>query len=43
VINGSDLLRRWVEDPGATAADLDDIAVPDEAAWMEERREGLLY
>ena len=43
VINGSDLLRRWVDDPSATPGDLDSIAVPDEAAWMEERREGLLY
>ncbi len=43
VINGSDLLRRWVDDPGATPADLDAFAAPDEAAWMDERREGLLY
>jgi len=43
VINGSDLLRRWVDDPAATPADLDALATTDEAAWAEEREAVLLY
>ncbi len=37
------MLRRWVDDPAATPADLDALAVPDEAAWLEEREDLLLY
>jgi hypothetical protein len=43
LINGSPLLREWVDDPAATPADLDAIARPDEAAWIEERKPFLLY
>jgi uncharacterized protein YbbC (DUF1343 family) len=43
VINGSALLREWVDDAAATAADLDALTVPDEQAWAEERRAYLLY
>jgi len=43
VINGSDLLRRWVDDPGAMPADLDALAEPDEVAWTRERAAVLLY
>jgi uncharacterized protein YbbC (DUF1343 family) len=43
VINGSDLLRAWVDDPAATAADLDALAHPDEDAWREEREAVLIY
>ncbi|MET0916802.1 MAG: DUF1343 domain-containing protein [Burkholderiales bacterium] len=43
VINGSGLLRAWVDDPTATAADLDALACPDEDAWREERETVLLY
>ena len=43
VINGSELLRAWVDDPAATAADLDALAHPDEDAWREEREAVLLY
>jgi uncharacterized protein YbbC (DUF1343 family) len=43
VINGSELLRRWIDDPAATPADLDVLAAPDEAAWREERRAIMLY
>ena len=43
VINGSDILRSWVDDPSAAPADLDALAAPDEAAWRAERREVLLY
>jgi uncharacterized protein YbbC (DUF1343 family) len=43
LINGSDLLRHWVDDAAATPGDLDALAVPDEQAWLEERRAVLLY
>jgi uncharacterized protein YbbC (DUF1343 family) len=43
VINGSDLLRKWVDDPSATPADLEALTLPDEKAWREERRASLLY
>jgi uncharacterized protein YbbC (DUF1343 family) len=43
VINGGDLLRRWVDDSAATAADLDALAAADERAWREERRSAALY
>jgi uncharacterized protein YbbC (DUF1343 family) len=43
VINGSGLLRQWVDDPGATPADLDAAAREDEDAWRAEREAHLLY
>ncbi|MBT0963869.1 exo-beta-N-acetylmuramidase NamZ family protein [Denitromonas iodatirespirans] len=43
LINGSPLLREWVEDASATPADLEAIAAPDEAAWREARVPFLLY
>jgi len=43
VINGSPLLREWVDDSAATAADLDAITTPDEAAWAQTRAPHLLY
>lgn len=43
VINGSPLLRKWVDDASATAAELDAVTIPDEQAWIEERRPFLLY
>ena len=43
LINGSELLRHWVDDPAATAADLDALAQPDEASWLQEREAFLLY
>jgi uncharacterized protein YbbC (DUF1343 family) len=43
VINGSTLLRKWVDDAHATPADLDKATLPDEWAWEEERRAFLLY
>ena len=43
LINGSPLLRGWVEDASSTAADLDALTVPDEAAWREAREAFLLY
>jgi uncharacterized protein YbbC (DUF1343 family) len=43
VINGSPLLREWVDDPQAAAADLDTLALADERAWEEARRAFMLY
>jgi uncharacterized protein YbbC (DUF1343 family) len=43
VINGSPLLREWVDAPGSTADDLDALALPDERAWIEVREPFLLY
>jgi len=43
VINGGDALRHWVDDPAAEAADLDALALPDEAAWLDARAAVLLY
>jgi uncharacterized protein YbbC (DUF1343 family) len=43
VINGSDLLRRWVDDPQATPADLEALTTADEVAWQAERQAALLY
>ncbi len=43
VINGSPLLRLWVDDCAATPADLDALTAPDEAAWIETRKPYLLY
>jgi uncharacterized protein YbbC (DUF1343 family) len=43
VINGGPLLREWVDDPRATQADLDALAMPDEEAWLAERQEYLRY
>lgn len=43
LINGSPLLRQWVDDAAATPADLEALARPDEAAWEEARRDFLCY
>ena len=43
VINGSALLREWVDDAAAAPGDLDALAVPDEQAWLSERRAYLRY
>ena len=43
LINGSELLRQWVDDPAAAPTDLDALAKPDERAWREEREDLLLY
>jgi len=43
VINGGPGLREWVDDPASTPADLDALAGPDEAAWVEARGSFLLY
>jgi uncharacterized protein YbbC (DUF1343 family) len=43
LINGSELLRQWVDDPAATPSDLDALATPDEDSWREEREAALIY
>jgi uncharacterized protein YbbC (DUF1343 family) len=43
VINGSSLLREWVDDPAAGPGDLDELTIPDEEDWAEQRRAFLIY
>lgn len=43
LINGSSLLREWVDDRSAQTADLDALAREDETSWMEERDMCLMY
>jgi len=43
LINGSDLLRLWVDDDNATPADLEALASSDERQWQEERSAVLIY
>ena len=43
LINGSPLLREWVDDPATTAEQLDALSATDEAAWQAATTEFLLY
>ncbi|NNJ77953.1 MAG: DUF1343 domain-containing protein [Xanthomonadales bacterium] len=43
VINGSELLREWVDDPDAEPGDLDALARADESMWRQEAEPSLLY
>ncbi|HNX31688.1 MAG TPA: DUF1343 domain-containing protein [Holophaga sp.] len=43
LINGSDRLRTWVDDPAAHPGDLEALARPEEEAWREEREASLRY
>ncbi len=43
LINGSPLLREWVDDPHAGIGDLETIAAADEDAWRQERERVLIY
>jgi uncharacterized protein YbbC (DUF1343 family) len=43
VINGSPLLREWVDDSSSQPDDLDSVTRPDEQAWADERGAWLLY
>ena len=43
LINGGEQLRLWVDDPGATAGDLDSLAAADERRWREGCRGRLMY
>jgi uncharacterized protein YbbC (DUF1343 family) len=43
LINGSELLRQWVDDASTTPADLEALAKADENSWQDERESALLY
>jgi hypothetical protein len=43
VINGSPLLREWVDDVATAPRDLDAMTLPDEQAWASERKPFLRY
>lgn len=43
VINGSPLLREWVDDPAAQITDLERLTQADEQAWLAQRQAYLLY
>jgi uncharacterized protein YbbC (DUF1343 family) len=43
LINGSELLRQWVDDSASTPADLDAMAASDETTWLAEREPFLSY
>jgi len=43
LINGSSLLREWVDDPAATPEDFEALVQADEAAWETERAAFLRY
>jgi uncharacterized protein YbbC (DUF1343 family) len=43
LLNGSDLLRKWVDDRRSTPADLEALALADERSWRRERQPFLLY
>ena len=43
LINGSELLRRWVDDPAATPNDLDALARPEEKSWQAEQESVMQY
>jgi uncharacterized protein YbbC (DUF1343 family) len=43
LINGSPLLREWVDDTAATPADLETVTRADEESWIAERASFLLY
>ena len=43
LINGSPLLREWVDDPATTPADLERAVFADESAWTAAREPFLIY
>jgi uncharacterized protein YbbC (DUF1343 family) len=43
LINGSELLRLWVDDAAAAPTELDAVTGPDERSWLDERDDVLLY
>ena len=43
LINGSELLRNWVDDTAASSGDLDRMAAYDENGWIEARDARLVY
>lgn len=43
LINGSELLRQWVDDPNARPEDLESMTAADERRWQQTRAPFLLY
>jgi len=43
LINGSPLLREWVDNPDTTPQDLDGLALSDERQWNQARAKFLIY
>jgi hypothetical protein len=43
LINGSELLRQWVDDHAAMPDDLNAMAILDEKSWQDERAPVLIY
>jgi hypothetical protein len=43
LLNGSDLLRHWVDDRRSSVRALDELALADERSWRRERAPFLLY
>jgi uncharacterized protein YbbC (DUF1343 family) len=43
LLSGGTFLREWVDDPAARPEDLEVRLVPDEAAWIQDRKSFLLY
>jgi uncharacterized protein YbbC (DUF1343 family) len=43
VINGSPLLREWVDDAEGAPGDLEAVTQPDERDWQEQRKPYLIY
>jgi uncharacterized protein YbbC (DUF1343 family) len=43
VINGSTLLREWVDEADSAPTDLDPLTTPDERDWQEQRKACLIY
>ncbi len=43
VINGSELLREWIEDPSAYPGDLDEAVYEDEHSWLKTQKKFNLY
>ena len=41
LINGSELLREWVDDAASTPADMDAMAKADELGWLQDNSDGL--
>jgi uncharacterized protein YbbC (DUF1343 family) len=43
LINGSEILRQWVDNSRAAPGDLEALALTEEKSWVEERESVLLY
>ena len=43
LINGSSIMREWVENDAATMGDMESLALLDEQSWLNERRPYLIY